>query len=131
MIKNLTCYLLASLVFLAARNTNNSKISEDDGLSAFSADSLRLHVAELSDDSLQGRKPFTQGETKTIAYLQKKFKENGLEPGNGDSYLQEVPMVNIKTTAAPENPLSFQNAFLYSTENFTEPLIQVCVFSII
>ena len=56
----------------------------------------------MSDDSLQGRKPFTQGETKTIAYLQKKFKENGLEPGNGDSYLQEVPMVNIKTTAAPE-----------------------------
>ena len=102
MIKNLTYYLLASLVFLTACNTNNSKISEDDGLSAFSADSLRLHVAELSDDSLQGRKPFTLGETKTIAYLQKKFKENGLEPGNGDSYLQEVPMVNIKTTAAPE-----------------------------
>jgi len=102
MIKNLTYYLLASLVILTACNTNNSKISEDDGLSAFSADSLRLHVAELSDDSLQGRKPFTLGETKTIAYLQKKFKENGLEPGNGDSYLQEVPMVNIKTTAAPE-----------------------------
>jgi Zn-dependent M28 family amino/carboxypeptidase len=102
MIKNLTYYLLACLVFLTACNTNNSKISEDDGLSAFSADSLRLHVAELSDDSLQGRKPFTLGETKTIAYLQKKFKENGLEPGNGDSYLQEVPMVNIKTTAAPE-----------------------------
>lgn len=102
MIKNLTYYLLTSVVFLAACNINNSEISEDDGLSAFSADSLRLHVAELSHDSLQGRKPFTQGETKTIAYLQKKFKENGLEPGNGDSYLQEVPMVDIKTTAAPE-----------------------------
>jgi hypothetical protein len=102
MIKNLTYYLLASVVFFAACVKNNPQLSEDDGLSAFSADSLRLHVAELSDDSLQGRKPFTLGETKTIAYLQKKFKENGLEPGNGDSYLQEVPMVNIKTTAAPE-----------------------------
>lgn len=102
MIKNVTYYLLASVIFLTACNINNPKISEDDGLSAFSADSLRLHVAELSHDSLQGRKPFTQGETKTIAYLQKKFKENGLEPGNGNSYLQEVPMVNIKTTAAPE-----------------------------
>ncbi len=102
MLKNLNYYLLASVVFLAACTKNNPKLSDDDGLSAFSTDSLRLHVAELSDDSLQGRKPFTQGETKTIAYLQKKFKENGLEPGNGDSYLQEVPMVNIKTTAAPE-----------------------------
>ena len=102
MIKNLTYYLLASVVFFAACVKNNPQLSEDDGLSAFSADSLRLHVAELSDDSLQGRKPFTQGETKTIAYLQKKFKENGLEPGNGDSYIQEVPMVNIKTTPAPQ-----------------------------
>ena len=76
MIKNLTYYLLASVVFFAACVKNNPQLSEDDGLSAFSADSLRLHVAELSDDSLQGRKPFTQGETKTIAYLQKKFKEN-------------------------------------------------------
>jgi hypothetical protein len=50
MIKSLTYYLLASVVFLAACNINNSKISEDDGLSAFSADSLRLHVAELSHD---------------------------------------------------------------------------------
>ncbi len=41
MIKSLTYYLLASVVFLAACNINNSKISEDDGLSAFSADSLR------------------------------------------------------------------------------------------
>ena len=74
MIKNLTYYLLASVVFLAACIKNNPNISEDDGLAAFSPDSLRLHVAELSDDSLQGRKPFTQGETKTIAYLQKKIQ---------------------------------------------------------
>jgi Zn-dependent M28 family amino/carboxypeptidase len=99
---NLKYYVLAGVVLLAACNKNNPKVSDEDGLSTFSADSLRLHVAELSDDSLQGRKPFTQGETKTIAYLQKKFIENGLEPGNGDSYIQEVPMVNIKTTAAPE-----------------------------
>lgn len=66
MIKNVTYYLLASVVFLAACNINNPKISEDDGLSAFSTDSLRLHVAELSDDSLQGRKPFTQGRPKRL-----------------------------------------------------------------
>ncbi|MDP3468076.1 MAG: M28 family metallopeptidase [Daejeonella sp.] len=92
----------SALICLAACNQNKPKISDEDGLAAFNADSLKLHVAELSHDSLQGRKPFTPGETKTIAYLQKQFKAAGLEPGNGDSYIQEVPMVNIQTTAAAD-----------------------------
>ena len=95
-------FAFSALIFLAACNQNKPKISDEDGLAAFSADSLKLHVAELSHDSLQGRKPFTPGETKTIAYLQKQFKAAGLEPGNGSSYLQEVPMVNIQTSASPE-----------------------------
>lgn len=101
---NLKVKLLAFsvLICLAACNQNKPKISDEDGLAAFNADSLKLHVAELSHDSLQGRKPFTPGETKTIAYLQKQFKAAGLEPGNGDSFIQEVPMVNIQTTAAAD-----------------------------
>lgn len=95
-------YLFTVLIALAACNQNKSENSEEDGISAISADSIRLHVAELSADSMLGRKPFTEGETKTIAYLQKQFKAAGLEPGNGESYLQEVPMVNIQTTAAPD-----------------------------
>lgn len=97
---------ISAVIFLTACNTNKPTLSDDDGLAAFSADSLKLHVAELSHDSLMGRKPFTEGETKTIAYLQKEFKAAGLEPGNGDSYIQEVPMVNIQTSAAPEMQVS-------------------------
>lgn len=97
---------ISAVIFLTACNTNKPTLSDDDGLAAFSADSLKLHVAELAHDSLMGRKPFTEGETKTIAYLQKEFKAAGLEPGNGDSYIQEVPMVNIQTTAAPEMQVS-------------------------
>lgn len=96
----------SAIIFLAACNQSKPKFSEEDGLAAFNADSLKLHVAELSHDSLQGRKPFTIGETKTIAYLQKQFKAAGLEPGNGDSFIQEVPMVNIQTTAAAEMQVS-------------------------
>ncbi len=93
-------YFAFGAIFLFGSCAQDSKQqSNEDGLGAFSADSLRLHVAQLSDDSLHGRKPFTEGETKTIAYLQKQFKAAGLEPGNGDSYLQEVPMVNIQTNA--------------------------------
>ena len=96
----------SAIILLAACNTNKPTLPDEDGFAAFSADSLKLHVAELSHDSLMGRKPFTEGETKTIAYLQKEFKAAGLEPGNGDSYIQEVPMVNIQTTAAPEMQVS-------------------------
>ena len=78
------------------------KVNPDEGLSVFNADSLAKHVAVLASDEFEGRKPFTRAETKTINYLQDQFKRLGLEPGNGKSYLQEVPMVNIATTADPE-----------------------------
>ncbi|WP_079702637.1 M28 family metallopeptidase [Daejeonella lutea] len=99
---------LAAIALLGACNqdTKNTSAVDEDGLAAFSADSMRLHVAQLADDSLMGRKPFTEGETKTVAYLQKQFKQAGLEPGNGDSYLQEVPMVNIQTNADPSMTVS-------------------------
>jgi Zn-dependent M28 family amino/carboxypeptidase len=60
-----------------------------------------MNIAILASDSFEGRKPFTRAEQKTINYIEQKFSQLGLEPGNGNSYLQEVPMVNIKTTAAP------------------------------
>jgi Zn-dependent M28 family amino/carboxypeptidase len=66
--------------------------------SALSASDFHQHVKVLSSDEFLGRKPFTEGERKTIAYLQEQFKAIGLEPGNVDSYLQEVPMAEITTT---------------------------------
>ncbi len=95
--------LLCLFIFisLAACTQKNKTINPDDGLTAFSADSFKQHVAMLASDSFMGRKPFTTGETKTIDYLQKQFAAVGLEPGNGSSFLQEVPMVNILATAAP------------------------------
>lgn len=53
------------------------------------------HITELSKDSYEGRKPFSAGEEKTLAYLEQQVKDLGLEPGNGDSYFQEVPMIEI------------------------------------
>lgn len=99
MTRKINYIAIAAIILFSACRQNASDANDLDGLQAFSTDSLRLHVAQLSHDSMQGRKPFTEGETKTIAYLQKKFKDTGLEPGNGSSYLQEVPMVNIQTTA--------------------------------
>ncbi len=102
----LTYLALAATVIFSSCNQSRPTAVSEDGLAAFSSDSIRLHVSQLADDSLMGRKPFTEGETKTIAYLQKQFKQAGLEPGNGDSYLQEVPMVNIQTYADPQMRVS-------------------------
>lgn len=89
------------LIALAVAGLASCKGDDKEGLAAFSTDSLGLHIAQLSSDSFQGRKPFTEGETRTIQYLEQAFKNAGLEPGNGSSYFQEVPMVRITTTAAP------------------------------
>jgi Zn-dependent M28 family amino/carboxypeptidase len=94
-LSSLTIFLLASC------SNNEAKFAEDDGLNVFNADSLKKHIAVLASDDFMGRKPFTEGETKTVAYLQDQFKQMGLEPGNGESYIQEVPMANILATAAP------------------------------
>ncbi len=65
-------------------------------------------LTEISSDHYLGRKPFTEGETRTIEYLQDQFKSMGIEPGNGNSYLQEVPLVAI--TGKPDSMMHFQNA---------------------
>jgi Zn-dependent M28 family amino/carboxypeptidase len=71
----------------------------EEGFDAFNVDSLTRNIQSLSHDSMQGRKPFTEGETKTVAWLQQRFAAVGLEPGNNGSYLQAVPMVDIATRA--------------------------------
>lgn len=73
---------------------------------------LAADIKVLASDSFLGRKPFTEGETKTIHYLEARFKELGLEPGNRNSYFQDVPMVNIATTAAPEMKVKHANGSL-------------------
>ncbi|MFT6370623.1 MAG: Zn-dependent M28 family amino/carboxypeptidase, partial [Maribacter sp.] len=57
------------------------------------------HMERLASDDFLGRKPFTAGEVITVNYLKDEFEKLGLLPGNGDSYFQDVPMVEI--TGAP------------------------------
>lgn len=93
--------ITVSILLLAACNNSTPDKNAGDGTAAFSADSLGKHIAELSGDYYLGRKPFTEGETRSLQYLQQQFQAVGLEPGNGTSYLQDVPMVKITTRASP------------------------------
>lgn len=49
----------------------------------------------LASDAFEGRMPGTPGEEKTIALMIERFKAAGLKPGNGDSWVQDVPLVEI------------------------------------
>jgi Zn-dependent M28 family amino/carboxypeptidase len=86
--------ILLSLLSLASCQSNTTTTG-DAGLSSFSKDSLAASIRILASDSFQGRRPFTPGETRTIDYLVKSYTALGLEPGNGNGYTQDVPMVEI------------------------------------
>src|SRR5277367_5853522 len=60
---------------------------------------FRDHVRVLASDDFEGRKPGTPGEDKTVAYLVAQFRKLGLKPGNGESYLQPVPLQETVTGA--------------------------------
>jgi Zn-dependent M28 family amino/carboxypeptidase len=80
-----------------------------------SAAEYERHIVTLSSDEFEGRKPGTAGERKTVEYLESEFKKLGLAPGNGDSYLQQVPIVEI--TAGSDASLSLGGTKLeYGTD---------------
>ncbi|WP_199139066.1 M28 family metallopeptidase [Pedobacter sp. ASV12] len=74
--------------------------ADSASLKAINDSAFAKHIAVLASDDFEGRKPFTAGETKTINYLKGEFEKLGLKPGNGNSYFQQVPMVDIKSTPA-------------------------------
>jgi len=54
-------------------------------------------IRVLSSDEFQGRGPGTKGEELTIAYVEKQFRDAGLEPGNPNgTYFQAVPFEGIR-----------------------------------
>ena len=92
MLKHIIPTLL--VVLLVACQTEEQALQKAE--TVISTQAMVEYVKELGSDAYQGRKPFTEGEQRTITYLQKCFQEIGLTPANGDSYLQEVPLVMIQ-----------------------------------
>ncbi|MCZ4244212.1 M28 family metallopeptidase [Pedobacter punctiformis] len=91
-----------------------------DNPEAISSASIKAHIAVLANDSLQGRRPFTEGETRTVNYLSAQFKEMGMAPGNNGSYIQKVPMVEITSTPSENMEITGgkTNITLKATKDF-------------
>jgi Zn-dependent M28 family amino/carboxypeptidase len=92
----ISVFIWTILLLIASCSQKDKKVTNDN---LFSTDSLAKDISVLASDEFMGRKPFTEGETKTINYLKERFVSIGAEPGNGNSYFQEVPMVDIATEA--------------------------------
>ncbi len=58
---------------------------------------LHTHTEVLAADEFGGRGPGTPGEDMTVDYLVAQFKALGLEPGNGQSWVQDVPITSVTT----------------------------------
>lgn len=59
---------------------------------------LLAHIKTLSSDEFEGRGPGTIGETRSVEYISKQFRELGLKPGNPDgTYFQKVPLVGFSS----------------------------------
>jgi len=112
-----TLVVLASLVAMAgcSKAPEPSPEQSNNFLSVYeniSSDDIKKHMQTLASDEYEGRLPTTVGEELTLDYLVTELSNMGLTPGNGDSYLQQVELVEM--TADPSMTLNIgDNQFVY------------------
>ncbi|HET9983999.1 MAG TPA: M28 family peptidase [Longimicrobiales bacterium] len=62
------------------------------GAPPITAGEIDGHLRFLASDLLEGRAPATRGGRLATEYIASELRAYGLKPGNGDSYLQELPI---------------------------------------
>ncbi|MCP4865005.1 MAG: M28 family metallopeptidase [Pseudomonadota bacterium] len=98
-----------------AATTSTEQNNFDAVYNSITADKIAPPLKTLASDEFEGRLPTTAGEKKTLDFLVSEFKRLGLEPGNGDSYLQAVELMEI--TADPGMTMTIGNhTFDYKTD---------------
>ena len=85
------------------------------------ASDLLADIQILASDDFEGRAPSSAGEEKTVNFLRDEFRALGLEPGNGGSFFQDVPLIEI--TADPSMTLSVDGGGATSTFQFGEDFV--------
>ena len=103
--------LLISLLLIGAQANDFDKAYQ-----SLNSQALAKDLAVLASDEFEGRSPTSQGEKRTIDYLTRRLKAVGFQPGNGDSYLQKVPLLSI--TAKPGMTLSISGKAIKYRKDF-------------
>lgn len=112
----------------ACTPSNDTTTSKDDSAKSMAATSnfdsvynsisdadIREPLKTLASDEFEGRLPTTEGEKKTIDFLVSEFKKAGLKPGNGDSFLQKVELMEITADADMTMTIG-DNTFAYKKD---------------
>ncbi|GAB3293137.1 M28 family metallopeptidase [Pseudidiomarina andamanensis] len=78
------------------------------------------YLQTLSSDEFEGRAPASEGEKKTVAFVESKFREWGLKPydAENNTYQQQVPLVRMLPTQVSEMSFTADDLepFEYRTE---------------
>jgi len=93
------------IVFQGCQDSTPSTHGQSDGPVAadtITADTLRPHVARLSDDEMEGRSPGSPGARLARQYLAQTMAGFGLEPAFRGQWEQTFELVGI-TSQAPDN----------------------------
>lgn len=88
-------FLFLILLLIAASCSGGDELKRAS--TTITADELRDYTRTIGADSFMGRKPFTPGERITVTWLSGELERIGFRPAFGDSWYQEVPMVEITT----------------------------------
>ncbi len=91
-----------SCVFFACQ----PKLSIENAETQMSEAKMKEYIQILASDEFQGRKPFSEGEEKTIEYISNVYSDLGLVPAINKTYLQEVPLVEV--TVGVDMPMNIQ-----------------------
>ena len=88
-------YLFIFLSILVSSSCKNKEGRIETARESITAGEMKEYISVIASDEFLGRFPATEGEEKTINYMAGQFKKLGLNPANGDSYFQEVPLVKL------------------------------------
>lgn len=85
---------LAAALVLTGCGPGDS-VDLDAARATIDVEGLAQGIRDLSADSMGGRAPASLGEERTVRYLRERFEDLGLEPGAGEGWFQEVPLVAV------------------------------------
>ena len=128
---NIFLFFIISLFFGVFSSCQQQSVGKQAATTTIDSMYLQNVLAELGSDKYMGRMPGTAAEPLTINYIKNEFEKIGLQPGNGDSYFQEVPLATI--TATPDDlikakgtkgnvSLQFKKDIVTSTQRLQETI---------
>ena len=85
-----------SLWLVACSLWTAAALAQGVGPYAISVERMRADIAFLSSKPLEGRKSLERGSEVAVQFVAAEFAKAGLRPAIGDSYIQEVPVLEYR-----------------------------------